>query len=87
MISYSNEDGEYLLLSNSNRGVMKIATSGLDNAEGLASPVRGGKTAGHVYETIDSLNGVVQMDKFNDSLAIVLMASDNGMSLKTIALP
>ncbi len=87
MISYTKNGTDYLLLSNSNRGVMKISTSGLSNSDGLSEPVKGGGTAGQTYETITSLEGVVQMDKLDDEHAIVLIKSNDGIHLKTIMLP
>lgn len=87
MISYTKDGGEFLLLSNSARGVMKITTAGLSENKGLTEPVRGGGAAGQSYETIASLEGVVQMDKLNDSHAIVLIDSNGQLNLKTVALP
>jgi len=88
MISYQKDGSEYLLLSNSARGVMKISTAGLSKNDGLTEPVRGGGVAGQSYETVESLEGVVQMDKLNDSMAIVLLQNDAEVqSLKTVKLP
>lgn len=89
MISYSRNGQSYLLLSNSARGVMKISTAGLKENKGLTEPVSGGGTAGQSYETIDSMAGVVQMDKLNESSALVLVqaGNDGPMHLKTVALP
>ena len=88
MISYTKDGADYLLLSNDRRGVMKITTSGLNENSGLSEPVRGGGLAGQTYETIESLNGVVQMDKLNDEYAIMLLVAENDdVSLKTVPLP
>lgn len=87
MITYSKGGAEFLLLSNSARGVMKITTSGLKENEGLSEPVRGGGSAGQTYETVKSLDGVVQMDKLDDDHAVVLIAADDSVTLKTVPLP
>jgi hypothetical protein len=87
MISYTKGGADYLLLSNSNRGVMKITTTGLSSSDGLSERVKGGGTAGQTYETIASLEGVVQMDKLNDDQAVVLVKTDDGTNLQTVALP
>lgn len=87
MITYTRDGAEYLLLSNNNRGVMKITTSGLNDNEGLSEPVRGGGSAGQTYETVESLKGVVQMDKLNDDHAIVLIEGDDDVNLQTVPLP
>jgi hypothetical protein len=88
MISYEKDGKEFLLLSNSARGVMKITTAGLSDNDGLTDPVRGGGVAGQSYETVKAMQGVVQMDKLNDSTAVLLLQNDAGtLSLKTVALP
>lgn len=85
MISYSRGGEDYLLLSNSARGVMKISTAGLSDNEGLSERISG--TAGQSYDTIDSLQGTVQMDKLNESHALVLIGGDGKLDLKTVELP
>lgn len=87
MISYSKDGAEYLLLSNSARGVMKITTAGLSKNPGLTEPVRGGGAAGQKYDTVASMEGVVQMDKLNATHAILLVDSNGSQDLKTVALP
>ena len=88
MITYQKDGQEFLLLSNSARGVMKITTAGLKDNKGLTEPVRGGGAAGQSYDTIEAFQGVVQMDKLNDSSALILVQSESGdLALKTVALP
>ena len=87
MISYSTKEGEFLLLSNSARGVMKIETKGLGQNSGLTERVSGGGKAGQAYSTVESLNGVVQMDKLNDGHAVVLLEQNGKLNLKTVVLP
>lgn len=88
IIVYKQHGKDYLLMANTARGVMKIDTDNLDRNEGLTEPVRGGGVAGQTYETIESLEGVVQLDKLNDTHALVVVQRDNGpMSLKSVELP
>ena len=89
LIKYSKDGSEFLLLSNSARGVMKITTTGLQENKGLTEPVKGGGTAGQSFEAIEAFKGVVQMDKLNDSHALILTQAENGgsMDLKTVELP
>jgi hypothetical protein len=88
MFTYKKDGKEYLLLSNSARGVMKITTDGLSGNSGLTEPVRGGGTAGQSYETVDAMQGVVQMDKLNEGHAVILVQNDAGAQhLKTVELP
>jgi hypothetical protein len=88
MIAYNKGGADYLLLSNSARGVMKITTAGLKDNKGLSEPVSGGGTAGQQFETVESMAGVLQLDKLNETSALVLVQAEGGpQNLKTIALP
>jgi hypothetical protein len=87
MIVYHKDSRDYLLMTNSSRGVMKIPTENAGTAEGITQPVNGKKGIG--YDTIDSLKGVAQMDQLDDHHAVLLVQEDpNGsMDLRTIELP
>jgi hypothetical protein len=88
MIAYQKDGADYLLLSNSARGVMKITTAGLKENKGLTEPVRGGGTAGQPFEPVPSMAGVLQLDKLNDSHALVLIQAEGGtQNLVTVELP
>jgi hypothetical protein len=87
MIVYKKDGKNFLLLSNSARGVMKISTEKIRENAGLSEPVRGGGTAGQPYETIKELQGVEQMDRLNDDYAVVLIKGEGGSDLKTVELP
>ncbi len=87
MIVYEQGGQTYILMANTKRGVMKISTADIGKNEGLSTPVSGGGTAGQKFETIDSLKGVVQLDKLNDQQAVVLVQRENAIDLLTVALP
>jgi hypothetical protein len=88
MIAYQKDGADYLLLSNSARGVMKITTAGLKENKGLSEPVRGGGTAGQGFEPVPSMAGVIQLDKLNDSFALVLIQAEGGtQNLVSVELP
>lgn len=88
MIVYEKDGKQFLLLSNSRRGVMKISTDTIDKQPALTEPVTGGGKAGLSYETIAALTDVVQLDKVNEKLAVVLVGKQDGpKSLQTVALP
>lgn len=87
MVSYSKGGDSFLLLSNSARGVMKISTAGLSDNPGLTERVGGGGTAGQSFETVEDLQGVVQMAKLDDSRVVVLLENDGQSELKTVTLP
>ncbi|MCA8998876.1 MAG: hypothetical protein KDA80_17890 [Planctomycetaceae bacterium] len=87
MISYEKDGSNYLLLANSARGVMKIGTDKLSEVS-LSEPVRGGGQAGQDYVTIESMDGVVQLDKLNDTHAVLITQAEGGPAhLKTVELP
>ncbi len=86
MIVYEQDGKRYVLMANNNRGVMKFTTEGIDKAEGLKERVR--DKAGHPYETIEGLTGVVQLDRLDDSSALVLVQDKrDNLNLQTIPLP
>lgn len=89
MITYKKDGKDYLLMANTARGLMKISTTDLDRGEGITQPVGGGGTAGQSFETIKELPGVVQLDKLNETSAVVVIATaPNGpQDLKTVPLP
>jgi len=88
MIVYKQKGKNYLLLTNSNRGVMKISTDDIERQEGITERISGGGTAGQPYETIKSLQGIVQLDKLTDQRAVVVAQSESGaLNLKTIRMP
>ncbi len=88
MFVYAKGGKDYVLMANNARGVMKITTDNIGEVKAITDPVTGGGTAGLTYETIESLKGVEQLDRLNDSSAVVLVRGQDGeSSLKTIALP
>jgi len=87
MIAYKKDGQDFLLLANSARGVMKISTDDLDRAVGIEAPVGGGGTAGQKFETLADWKGVVQLERLNDTHAVVLTTTDGQSELKTMLLP
>jgi len=84
MILYTKGGKDYILMSNSARGVMKIPTEDFASAKALTDAVGGGGTAGVKFETVKELTDVVQMDKLNDDHALILLKNGD---LKTVPLP
>ena len=88
MIAYKKDGQDFLLLANSAHGIMKISTEDLDKAAAIEAPVGGGGTAGQKFEKIADWKGVVQLERLNDTHAVVLATTADGRSdLKTLALP
>lgn len=87
MVLYEKAGTQYLLIANSARGVMKLSTDKIEQQEGLTEPVKGGASAGLDYETIETLVGVTQLDKLDDTRAVVLIDANERLQLKSIDLP
>lgn len=85
MFVYHKDDADYLLMANNARGVMKMPLAGVGDAAELQEHVD--DKAGMAYETIDELQGVVQLDRLDDSRAILLVQADGGLNLSTAPLP
>ncbi len=89
MIVYQKDGKDYILLTNTRHGMMKITTEGIDTVTPIKEPVRGGGTAGLKFEKIADLAGVLQMDRLDKEHALVMLqnAAKDGLDLKTIKLP
>jgi hypothetical protein len=86
MIAYSQGGKEYLLMSNTSRGVMKIPTANFASETPIVARVPTG-TAGIGYETIASLQGVQQLDKLDATTAVMIVKTATSLNLSTVALP
>jgi len=86
MILYKKDGAEYLLMSNTTRGVMKIPTKDFASQSAITEPVKTG-TAGITYETIKSMTGIEQLDLLDASHSIVVAKTPTGLALQTVALP
>ena len=78
MVVYSKDGKDYILMSNTSRGVMKIPTEGFGNQEAITAHVSGGGKAGITYQTITSMKGIEQLDLLDESHSIVIARTDFG---------
>ncbi|HTE45852.1 MAG TPA: hypothetical protein VK636_11450 [Gemmatimonadaceae bacterium] len=86
MVVYKKDGGEFLLMSNTSRGVMKIPTKDFATQAGITTPIQG--TAGIAYETIKAMTGIQQLDLLDaDHSIVVAKGSAGGLNLQTVALP
>jgi hypothetical protein len=85
MIVYNKGDKHFILMANSSRGVMKLPADNLETFKGITERIP--EKAGVPYETIASLQGVQQLDKLDDSTALVLINSNGSMNLRSVPLP
>jgi hypothetical protein len=63
---------------------MKLTTEHLEGYKPITAQT---EITGVPYETIASLQGVQQLDKFDESNALVLIGSNATLDLKTVPLP
>ena len=88
MVVYQKDGKDYLLMSNTSRGVMKIPTEHFGHQEGLTEPVSGGNQAGVSYETIAQMTGIEQLDLLDDQHVIVIARTEAGQAnLEAVMLP
>ncbi|QDU27874.1 hypothetical protein ETAA8_29650 [Anatilimnocola aggregata] len=85
IVLYEKGGDKFLLIANTNRGVMKVSTKDIGRKDGITERIS--NTAGQAYETIADLQGTVQLDKLTDTQAVVVVNKDGALALKTVALP
>jgi hypothetical protein len=88
MFVYTRGGRDYLLMSNTSRGVMKIPTDTFASAAPITAHVAEEK-AGVSYETVTALEGVEQMDLLDPAHALILSraAADAPLAVDVVALP
>jgi len=85
MILYKKDGREFLLMSNTNRGVMKIATDNFGTQTGITTRIA--DKAGIGYETVTSMTGIEQLDLLDATHSIVLARTPAGLNLQAVVLP
>ncbi|HTK78385.1 MAG TPA: hypothetical protein VL371_24200 [Gemmataceae bacterium] len=86
MVIYNKGGKDYLLMSNTARGVMKIDLSKVATQDGINAKVSA-ETAGLAFETMKDLKGVVQLSQLDKTHALILVKEGNTHNLETIDLP
>ena len=88
MVVCSKGGKDYLLMSNTSRGVMKIPTETFGTQPAVTADVGDGGKAGVSYETVAHMTGVEQLDLLDAQHAIVIARNDAGVaSLEAVMLP
>lgn len=85
LLVYKKDGKDFLLMSNSSRGVMKISTDGFASAAPITARIGG--TAGVPFETIAAMTNVVQMDLLDANRTLVISRGAGGMNLTAVVLP
>ena len=86
MLLYKKDGREFLLMSNTARGVMKIPTDGFATAAPITARVAT-ETGGVGYETVATMKGIEQLDLLDANRSLALSRVDGGLNLMTVALP
>ena len=85
MLVYQKDGKEFILMSNTRHGVMKIPTAGFASAAPITARVGG--TAGVPFETIANMTGVLQMDLLDAQRSVVIARQGSALSLQAVVLP
>lgn len=86
MVVYQKDGKDYLLMSNTSRGVMKIPTQGFGSQQGITEPIS--DKAGIAYETIATMTGVEQLDLLDENRVLIASRAESGeLNLETVQLP
>lgn len=86
MILYKKNGKDFLLMSNTNRGVMKIPTEGFATAAPITTPVTS-ETGGVPFEKVPAMAGVLQLDLLDETHSIVLAGNNTALNLRAVELP
>ena len=73
MIAYKKDGADYILMANSNRGVMKLDASNLGKYGATFSRDRGHR--GDALRDHRSLQGVRRLDRFDENSALAMVAT------------
>ena len=85
MIAYKKDGKDFILMSNSSRGVMKISVENIESYQGITKKT---EITGVPYETLAAFKGVEQLDLYDSKNALMLVRGEGGsLDLKTVALP
>jgi hypothetical protein len=86
MVSFRQEEGEYLLVSNSSHGLIKIDCRDIDTQDALTEP---SEPVG-VPREVEPMTGVSRLANLNGKYVLAIQKDDNGArhlrSLKTASL-
>jgi hypothetical protein len=90
MVPYKKDGHQYILIANTNRGVMKLQADNMESYKAVNSPEQPNPPEyifGMHYDTIAELKGTTQLSQLDDSNVVALTKAANGMNVSTVALP
>src|SRR5262249_25915689 len=83
MVLYKKDGKEFLLMSNNARGVMKIQASDIATAAPITTPVET-PTGGVAYQTVNSMQGIEQLDLLDAQNSIVVSRTNGALNLQVV---
>ncbi|MEO8259152.1 MAG: hypothetical protein ABI868_17535 [Acidobacteriota bacterium] len=86
MVLYKKNGKEFLLMSNTSRGVMKIPTQDFATAAPITTPVTS-ETGGVAYEKVTAMTGIQQLDLLDATHSVVIASANAGLNLTAAELP
>ena len=86
MVLYKKNGKEFLLMSNTSRGVMKIPTQDFATAAPITTPVTS-ETGGVPYEKVTAMTGIQQLDLLDATHSVVIATAPAGLNLTAAELP
>jgi hypothetical protein len=86
MVPYKKDGHEYILVSNSALGVLKLKADSLETYKPIDSPTVV-DVAGVPYDTLANLKNVQQLAQLDAADAVILTGKAGPLNLQTIALP
>jgi hypothetical protein len=84
LIAYRKDNHDFLLLANSNRGVMKLDAANLEQYQPIVAHT---EATGVPYTTLAELKGVKHLTRLDDSNALMLFDNGGTMDLRAMPLP
>jgi hypothetical protein len=85
LLVYRKDGKDFLLMSNSRHGVLKVGTDGFASATPITARVGG--TAGVPFEPVGTMANVEQMDLLDATRTIVIARGGSGRNLTAVVLP
>jgi hypothetical protein len=90
MVPYKKDGHQYILIANTNRGVMKLQADNMEGYKAVNSPDQPNPPQyifGMPYDTISDLKGVTQLSQLDASNVVVVNKAADGINISTVALP
>jgi hypothetical protein len=84
MVIYKKDGQDFVLLSNSSHGMLKVALDNVAKVELIKEPVRG--TKGLSFEKISPTRNI-QLDRLNETQAVILAQEGGSLKLSAMDLP